>query len=289
MFHERGNKAGSVYVRVKRLLNMAAIKDVIKKYNIHPSKRLGQNFLIDKNVCGQIIRGADICKDDVVLEIGTGLGALTNELCLRAKKVISIEKDKRLFNIAKKTVTAANLQLEEGDILCYNFKDNAKVKVIGNLPYYISSPILSYLICNRQFIDEIFITVQKEFAERVTAKPGTKAYSSISCYVQFYTEPAILFTIKKSAFYPAPKVDSSFLKMRVRDKGPFLTDEEKFFKIIRACFSKRRKTILNSLSSGINTLTKKELAERFDAAGIDFSRRPETISLEEFAVIANIL
>ena len=273
------------------MLKLNQVKSILREYNIRPSKRLGHNFLIDQNIQEKIIDAVEVGKEDIVLEIGPGLGALTEELCKRAKKVIAIEKDRRLYDFLLKNNSFTNLELIRGDILKYNFHsgDSHYLKVIGNLPYYISSPILIELLKNRDFINLIFVTVQKEFAERVIARPGGKTYGSISCFVQFYTDPTILFTIKKTAFYPVPEVDSCFLKINVREKGLYLTDEEKLFKIIKACFEKRRKTILNSLYFTGEFISKEEILKRLKRASISPTRRPETISLQEFVTLTKIL
>lgn len=275
------------------MLTLKAVRSILRQYNIRPSKRLGQNFLIDKNIQRKIIDAAGVSEEDTVLEIGAGLGALTEELCRRAKKVVAIEKDNRLYNLLLQTKTPNNLELIHGDILKFSawrqYGATHQIKVIGNLPYYISSPILIHLLHNRDFIDTIFVSVQKEFGERLVARPGTKDYGSISCLVQFYTEPVFLFTIRKTAFYPAPQVDSCFLKISVRGKGLYLTDEEKLFKIIRTCFAKRRKTILNSLDASGIFASRQETLERLKKVGLSPRRRPETISLQEFVGLTNII
>jgi len=278
------------------MLTLKAIKSILRECNIRPSKRLGQNFLVDQNIQEKIINAARVTKEDVVLEIGPGLAALTQGLCEVAKKVIAIEKDRRLYEFVLKGEKFSNLELIHGDILKYGAwhqclapVPGTKLKIIGNLPYYISSPILIHLLHNRQFVDTAFVTVQKEFAERLVARPGSKAYGSISCFMQFYAEPAFLFTIKRQAFYPAPAVDSCFLKIRMRKKGLYLTDEEKLFKIIRACFGKRRKTILNCLYSSRQFASKEEIAKKLKRAGISPTQRPETISLREFVKLTNTL
>lgn len=275
------------------MLGVKEVKSIFREHNIRPSKRLGQNFLVEEGIQGKIIEAAELTKENIVLEIGPGLGALTNTLCECTKSVIAIEKDRRLYDLLLKSKKFSNLELICGDVLNYNFQKSGmsrdvKIKVVANLPYYMSSPILTRLLDNRDFISTIFITVQKEFAERLIAGPGSKTYGSISCFVQFYTEPAILFTIKKTAFYPAPKVDSCFLRIRIRDKGLYLTDEQKLFKIIRACFEKRRKTILNCLRSFGGHLSKEEILERLERAGISPIQRPETISLKRFTALTNI-
>jgi len=270
------------------VLGAREIRAVLREYNIRPAKRLGQNFLIDQNIEKKILNALLIDREDTILEIGPGLGALTEGLCRRAKKVIAIEKDKRLHCFLLRNNTFSNLELIRGDILKYDFiNKGSRIKVVGNLPYYISSPILTCLLRQRGLIRTIFITVQKEFAERLIASPGSKAYGSISCFTQFYTEPTLLFTIKKTVFYPAPKVDSCFLKISVREAGLYLTDEEKLFKIIRTCFRKRRKQILNSLHSSLEFGSREEIVDSLEQAGIAPARRPETVSLQEFVDLAN--
>jgi 16S rRNA (adenine1518-N6/adenine1519-N6)-dimethyltransferase len=275
------------------MLSLREIKSILKEYNIRLSKRLGQSFLIDKNIQGKIIEALQLQKEDTVLEIGPGLGTLTEELCRNAKKVIAIEKDKRLYDFLSENLEFNNLELVHGDILKFGawrqFSAVHRLKIVGNLPYYISSPILIKLIENRNFISSALISVQKEFGERLTSIPGTKAYGSISCFVQFYTEPDIIFTIKKGSFYPVPKVDSCFLKIKIRERPLFATDEEKLFRIIRACFGKRRKTILNSLYSSKLFASKEKILEGLKKAGISPERRPETISLSEFVNLADAL
>ena len=272
------------------MLTIKGIKPILRKYNIKPNKKLGQNFLIDKNIQEKIVKAIAPDKKDVVLEIGPGLAALTEELCKRSSKVTAIEKDRRLCEfLASELGALDNLDLIRGDILKYNFHETGRhrSKIVGNLPYYISSPILIHLLDNRNFIDSIFITVQKEFGERLVAKPGSKTYGSISCFAQFYSELVALFTIKKGSFYPRPKVDSCFLKISIRKQPLCLTDEEKLFKIIKICFSKRRKMISSSLYPSLAFASKEEMLERLRAAGIDPTQRPETVSLEQFALLAS--
>jgi len=232
------------------MLKLSEVRSILREYNIRPSKRLGQNFLIDQNIKDKIINSIEVGKENTVLEIGPGLGTLTQDLCKKAERVIAVEKDKRLYDFLTKNLSWGNLELINDDILKYEFENlSSKLIIVGNLPYSISSPILNHLINNRDYISSIYITVQAEFGQRLVASPGTKDYSSLSCYAQFYTEPNTLFNIPKRAFYPVPEVDSCFMRMNIRKDKPYEVDEERLFKIIRASFSKRRKTILNSLSS----------------------------------------
>lgn len=268
-----------------------SVRKILKEYNIRPSKRFGQNFLIDQNISRKIIRTSGIDKKDIVVEIGPGLGALTWELCRHAGKVIAIEKDKRLLEYLYRSNAFDNLELIDGDILDYDFSNlhTQSLKIIGNLPYYISSPILVKLIENRGIISSIFVTVQKEFAERLTAGPGSKDYGSISCFLQFYAEPKILFDIHKKAFYPAPEITSCFLKINIRRTPLYNTDEVKLFSIIRTCFENRRKTILNSLSSMEIYGSKDRIAKLVNDVSISPLQRPETLSLKDFVKLSNTL
>lgn len=283
-------------------MNLSRIRSEFRKWNLRPSKRLGQNFLIDGNVQGKILNAIDIRNTDAVLEIGPGLGALTEGLCARARDVLAVEKDKRLCEFLSKNIAAPNLKIVNADILDF-LKDMKgpceKIKVVGNLPYYISSPIITGLLEKRGFFDSLFITVQREFAERLVALPGSRDYGSISCFVQFYSDPRLLFTVKKTCFYPVPKVDSCFVRFGIKERGVYpvgntnngvyLTDEAKLFRIIRACFEKRRKTILNSLYSGGWLGSKQEITEKLGKAGILPDRRPETLSLKEFIGLTEVL
>jgi len=262
--------------------------------HIKPKKSLGQNFLIDKNIQRKICRACDLTDKDVVLEIGAGRGDLTVELALAVKKVYALEIDRRLFPILDKNLSGfANCQVIKADILKFDInkflredKLKQKIKVIGNIPYYISSPIIEHLIRYRDSISAIFLTVQKEFGRRVRAVPGSKEYGSFSCFARYYFEPEIIFEIKKNSFRPAPKVDSCFLALKKRKKPAVaVKDEERFFKLIRAAFNQRRKTLRNSLKGFI---APGPLEEFFNTRGIDKNVRPEDLSLEQFACLAEI-
>jgi 16S rRNA (adenine1518-N6/adenine1519-N6)-dimethyltransferase len=267
------------------MLKLTEVKTILREYNIRPSKRFGQNFLIDQNIKNKIIDSIQLKKEDAVLEIGPGLGALTEDLHKKAKSVIAIEKDKRLHAFLLNNVTGPDLIND--DILRYEFKDiSSKLIVVGNLPYSISSPILNKLIDNRNHISSIYATVQMEFGERIAALAGTKDYSSLSCYVQFYGNPKILFKIPRGAFFPTPEVDSCFLKIDMEKQIDVSIDQDMLFKIIRSSFEKRRKTILNSLSSSSVFKSKEEALISLEKAKISPGRRPETISLQEFIILS---
>jgi len=261
--------------------------------HVKPKKRLGQNFLKDKNIQRKIIRSCGASGEDIVLEIGAGTGDLTRQLALASKKVYALEIDKHLIPVLEKnTAGLANCRVIKADILEFDIdkfirenKITQKIKVIGNIPYYISSPIIERLIQYRAGISAIFLTVQKEFGRRVCAGPGGKEYGSFSCFAQYYLKPKILFEIKKNSFFPVPKVDSCFLYLEVREEPPVsVKDERMFFKLLRAAFNQRRKTLRNSLEG---LAEQERLEEFFNAHGIDKNVRPEDLSLEQFANLSN--
>ena len=275
------------------MLKLSEVRSILREYNIRPSKRFGQNFLIDQNIKNKIIASIELDKEDIALEIGPGLGALTEDLCKKSKKVIAVEKDKRLYAFLTKNLSYTNLELINQDILKHDlsscairmrYPDSAAgLIIVGNLPYSISSPILNHLINNKNHINSAYITVQMEFGERLVALPGTKDYGSLSCYAQFYGNPKILFRIPRGAFFPVPEVDSCFLKIDFNKETDKSIDRDMLFKIIRSSFGKRRKTILNSLASSSIFKSKEEVLICLAKAGISPDRRPETISLQEFA------
>ena len=261
--------------------------------HIKPKKRLGQNFLKDKNIQRKIIRACELRGEDIVLEIGAGTGDLTVQLALTAKEVYALEIDPQLLPVLEKNVNhLANCRVIKADILKFDInkfirenKITRKIKVIGNIPYYISSPIIERLIRYRSEIAAIFLTVQKEFGRRVASSCGSKEYGSFSCFAQYYLKPKILFTIKNNSFYPAPKVDSCFLSLEVREKPPVhVRDEAWLFKLIRTAFCQRRKTLRNSLQ-GI--VSQDRLTQFLDAQVINRNARPEELSLEQFAGLSN--
>ncbi|MCX5687395.1 MAG: 16S rRNA (adenine(1518)-N(6)/adenine(1519)-N(6))-dimethyltransferase RsmA [Candidatus Omnitrophica bacterium] len=262
------------------MLKLSEVKSILREYNIRPSKRFGQNFLIDQNIKNKVIESIQLKKEDIVLEIGPGLGALTEDLSKKTRTLIAVEKDKRLHSFLLNKI---GLGLINEDILKYEFKDmSSKLIVVGNLPYSISSPILNKLIDNRIYIKSLYATVQAEFGERIVALPGTKNYGSLSCYVQFYGDPRILFKIPRGAFFPIPEVDSCFLKIDFEKQLDSSINQGLLFKIIRSSFEKRRKTILNSLASSGIFKSKDDVLFCLTKACISPTRRPETISLQEF-------
>ncbi|MFA5145285.1 MAG: 16S rRNA (adenine(1518)-N(6)/adenine(1519)-N(6))-dimethyltransferase RsmA [Candidatus Omnitrophota bacterium] len=256
-----------------------------------PKKRLGQNFLVDKNIQRKIIGCLGLGPSDVVLEIGAGRGELTGLLATEVEKVYALEIDPHLCAVLNEGLKGQpNIEVINQDILKFDFKKylggvKKKVKVVGNIPYYISSPIVEYLVGARDNIDSVFITVQKEFAQRMAAAAGSKLYGSFSCFTRYYFTPKIVLNIKKTCFFPVPKVDSCLVRLEPRPKHTVKPENEKlFFKIIRAAFNYRRKTLRNSLT-GIIPAPKLEAF--FDLYGIDVNIRPEKLSLEDFANLSN--
>lgn len=266
------------------------------KYDFHPLKRLGENYLIDGNIKDKIIREARLKKSDTILEIGPGLGALTPDLAGSGAAVYALEIDKKAFSILVDILNDAypNLNLIHGDILKFDLKTisgHKKVKVIGNLPYYITTPIIEYLIENRRFIESILITVQREVAKRLLASPSTEDYGSISCFVQYHMKPSYIHTIRRTSFYPTPEVDSSLIRLDPLTRPSVKVEDEKlFFKIIRGAFNQRRKSIINSLSrEAILGIPKETLSKVLKKIEIEPNRRPESMSLSDFADLTNKL
>lgn len=248
-------------------------------------KHLGQNFLYDPSIIERIIKAAKIEPDDLVVEIGPGPGRMTRMLAAVAKKVIAIELDDKLYEKLKGELTGYNnVTLIHGDALEYSYEDLPEFKVVANIPYYITTPIIFKLLDARKNLKSMTLTVQKEVAARIVASPGGKDYGVLSIMVQYYAKPNFEFIIPKEAFRPMPKVDSAVLHIKILEK-PFvdIENEEFFFKIVKTAFSQRRKMLSNSLKS-----IRQDVKEWLSRAGIDPNRRPETLSIEEFARLANI-
>jgi len=246
---------------------------------------LGQIFLHDPTILKGIIEAAELERDDLVVEIGPGLGRLTRMLAEKVKRVIAIEIDFALFEKLKTELADfKNVELIREDALKYPYENLPKFKVVSNIPYYITTPLIFRLLKARKNLISVTLTLQKEVAERIVARPGGKDYGRLSIMVQYHVEPKLKFIIPKGAFRPVPKVDSAVLHMKILEKPPVdVKDEGFFFGIVRTAFSQRRKTLSNSLKS-IREDTKEWLFE----AGIDGKRRPETLSIEEFARLSNI-
>ncbi len=269
---------------------------ILKQYNISANKNLGQNFLISEDIVNGIIKAAEVQKDDLVIEIGPGLGTLTKELLQNAGKVICIELDKRMINILQDRFNE-NLCIINNDILKVNLKeliqkektDNiSKVKVVANLPYYITTPIIMKLLEDKLDIYSITVMVQKEVAERMTATKEKGDSGAITYAINYYTNPSIVLDVPKESFIPAPEVNSSVIKLDVLQKPKVsVKDEELFFKIIKLSFMQKRKTLLNSLTNGKLLKSKNEVETMLQELNIDTKIRPEKLTLEEFAKITD--
>jgi len=281
----------------KRLYSPAYVKEIIAKYRFRFSKSLGQNFLIDGNIVRKICEEADITKEDEVLEVGPGIGTLTEELSLRAGKVVAVELDKNLLPILSDTLKVyENIEIVNGDILKLDLKSflkekftSKKVKVVANLPYYITTPIIIKFLEEELNLDSIIVMVQKEVAERMKAKPGIKDYGAFSVFVQYYTEPKIILDVPKTVFMPKPNVDSAVILLKVRKERIDLKNRELFFKLVKAAFGKRRKTLLNSLSSSDLGLEKDQIRGILEKCNIDPNLRAENLTIEDFAKVSSLL
>jgi len=278
------------------MLTKTELKKIFEEYSFAPLKRFGENYLVDRNIKDKIIREAGISGADTVLEIGPGLGALTLDLAGSGAQVFAVEKDPKAFRILQDLVLEKypNLRLFNGDILKFDIEKTIpaeKIKVLGNLPYYITTPIMEYLIERRHLIASALVVMQKEVAGRLKALPGTKEYSSLSCFAQYYTKPEYLHTIKHASFYPEPEVDSGLVRLTMLDEPSVkVRDEELFFKIIRGSFNQRRKSIINSLSrEAVLGRPKTDLTDLLGRAEVDPASRPEDLSLRDFASIANAI
>lgn len=279
------------------LYNPSVIRGIKNKYRFKFSRSLGQNFLTNKEVIDGIVEGADITKEDLVIEIGPGIGVLTAAAAEKAGKVIAIEIDTNLVTILGDTLAEFdNVKVINENVLKLNLAkiieeeagDYKAVKVIGNLPYYITTAIIMKLLEEKLPVESITIMMQKEVAERIKAEPGSRIYGAISVAVQYYCSVNVVENVPKEYFMPMPKVDSAVLRLDVRKEAPVnLLNEKMFFRCIKAGFSQRRKTLLNSLTG--TGFGKGVISKCLVNAGIDGKRRAETLSLSDFAAVANEL
>ena len=273
---------------------------ILQKYNFNFQKKFGQNFLIDANILENIILAAEVTNDDCVLEIGPGIGTMTQYLCENAREVVAVEIDKKLIPILQEDTLSSynNITIINEDILKVDInaivqeKNSGKpIKVVANLPYYITTPIIMGLFESHVPLESITIMVQKEVAERMQVGPGTKDYGALSLAVQYYAEPKIMMTVPASCFMPRPNVDSAVIKLTRHEKPPVqVKDEKLLFDIIRAAFNQRRKTLVNSLNnaSGLN-LNKESVLAALEAMELPATIRGEALTLSQFAVLADIV
>lgn len=273
---------------------------VLQKYGFHFQKKYGQNFLIDSNILDKIIRAADVNQDDCVLEIGPGIGTMTQYLCEHAREVVAVEIDKKLIPILEQDTLSAynNVTIINEDILKVDInaivqeKNNKKpIKVVANLPYYITTPIIMGLFESHVPLESITIMVQKEVAERMQVGPGTKNYGALSLAVQYYAKPEVMLTVPAGCFMPRPNVDSSVIKLTRYEKPCVSVSDEKWmFDIIRASFNQRRKTLVNGLGNAPElNLTKENILSALGKMGLSPTVRGEALTLEQFALLADVL
>ena len=280
------------------LTNPKRIREIMKQYDKHFSKALGQNFLIEESVLDEIVTGSGIDRDVCVLEIGPGIGVLTEKLAQNAKKVVAVEIDDQLIPVLADTMGAFdNVTVVHSDIMKCDLNEliqshfkGERVKVAANLPYYITTPIVMRLLESRQFFESITVMVQKEVAQRFDARPGGKEYGAISVAVQYFTDTQILTHVPPECFMPAPKVTSSVIKMEVRAQPKAAPKDEKlFFQLVKASFAQRRKTLVNGISNGGLGFTKEQVANALESMGLDKNIRGERLSIQEFADLSDLL
>ncbi len=273
---------------------------ILQKYNFVFQKKYGQNFLIEPRVLEKIIRAADITKEDMVLEIGPGIGSMTQYLCESAKKVFAVEIDKNLIPILKNDTLADydNVTIIQEDILKMNIgelveKENngRPIKIVANLPYYITTPIIMTIFENNVPVENVTVMVQKEVADRMQTGPGTKDYGALSLAVQYYAKPEIVANVPPNCFIPRPNVSSAVIRLTRHKKCPVCVEDEKMmFRIIRAAFNQRRKTLQNSICNAQDlSFTKLQIVEVLQKMDLLLTVRGETLSLEQFAEFTNFL
>ena len=272
---------------------------VLQKYNFNFQKKFGQNFLIDTHVLDKIIAAANITKDDLVLEVGPGIGTMTQYLCEHARQVVAVEIDKNLIPILEDTLSEYdNVKVINADILKVDINKIAQeenggrpIKVVANLPYYITTPIIMGLFESHVPIENITVMVQKEVADRMQVGPGTKDYGALSLAVQYYAEPYIVANVPPNCFMPRPKVGSAVIRLTSHEQVPVEVQDEAFmFRLIRASFNQRRKTLVNGLNNSPEVNVPKEaILEALEKMGMSPTVRGETFSLEQFAELSNLL
>jgi 16S rRNA (adenine1518-N6/adenine1519-N6)-dimethyltransferase len=273
-------------------------KEILEKYGFSFKKSLGQNFLIDPNILNNIVKAADLTGESGVIEIGPGIGALTEQSAKTADRVLAFEIDQRLIPILKETLAPyPHVKIVNEDVLKTDlhseigqfFSEGQDVAVVANLPYYVTTPILMKLLEEKLPVRVIVVMLQKEVAERIAAEPGSKSYGSLSIAAQYYAEAETVFTVPKTVFVPQPNVDSAILRLTRRNKPPVeVSDETFFFKLVQAAFVQRRKTLLNNLSKFfIEELDKNTVQSDLESLDIDPKRRAESLSIKEFASLAN--
>ena len=281
----------------KRLSSHSATMDLVKRHGFKFTKSLGQNFLIDDNIVDKIVAGAGIGSSDKIIEVGPGIGTLTREMASRAEALMAVEIDKNLIPILTDTLgDYENVKIVNEDIIKADIRglidenlSGGPVKLVANLPYYITTPIIMRFLEEDINVTDIVVMVQKEVAERMNAQPGGKDFGALSVAVQSYCDTEIVAKVPRHLFVPQPNVDSIVIALRVRPERKYRVDsEDLFFKVVKAAFGQRRKTLLNSIAS-MGNLSKDMVKEALEEAGIDPKRRGETLSLDEFANLSNVI
>ena len=271
---------------------MSNTRELVEKYQFRFTKSLGQNFLVDQNIVRDIVRGAEVSKEDYVIEIGPGVGTLTKELLKEAASVTAIELDDKLLPILKEELKEyENFHLIHGDATKVQLDavyPGKEIKLVANLPYYVTTPIITKILNDKVAFSSLTIMIQKEVAERMDAVPGTKDYGSLSVLVQYYCDTKIVRSVPPESFMPRPKVDSTVIRLtKLEEPRAHVEDEALFFKIVRMVFTMRRKTLSNNLKS--LGYTREFIEEVLEAAGIDLKARGETLSVEKFAELSNVI
>jgi len=274
---------------------------LLRKYGIRPRKRLGQCFLCDPNILEKIVRIAGVRETDTVVEIGSGIGVLTAMIARMARRVVAVEVDRLLVEVLQKELgDFENVEIVQTDVLQFDFSTvctgpmqegrKERIKVIGNVPYNLSSQIVLRLLAYRDCLDRVVLMLQREVAERLAAPPGTKDYGPLSVYVALFTEPVLENKVPAGCFYPKPDVESRVIRLDVRKEPLCRVDDMDFFRrLVRSAFSKRRKTLLNSLKTSQLPVTGEQISTALSVLGIDGVRRAETLSVHEFAALSNFL
>lgn len=280
---------------MENLSNISTIKEILSKHGFTFSKSLGQNFLINPSVCPRMAQLSGAKNGVGVIEVGPGIGVLTKELACLADKVVSVELDKRLLPVLEQTLSDFdNVKIVNDDILKIDLHrlikeefDGLDVVVCANLPYYITSPVIMRLLEEKIPVKSITVMVQKEAAQRICAKVGTRDSSAVTVAVNYYSKPSMLFTVSSGSFMPAPRVDSAVIKLDISDKPKVQAVNEKvFFKVVKSAFAQRRKTILNSLSAGFS-ISKNNMAEILEKSNVAENMRAEQLSMQQIADISN--
>lgn len=280
-----------------RLSDLSTMREILGRHGFTFSKALGQNFLINPSVCPRMAELCGADEESGVLEIGPGMGVLTRELAKRSKKTVAVELDTRLLPVLAETLADyPNASVVQGDVMKLDLHrllqeefPGMRVAVCANLPYYITSPVIMKILEEKLPITALTVMVQKEAAERICAKPGTRACGAVSAAVQYYAEPEILFQVSRGSFLPAPNVDSTVIRLNVRPQPPVeLRSEKGFFRLVKAAFGQRRKTALNAVSAGMG-LPKEQVAQAMERAGLAPNARAEQMTLEMLAAFSNEL